>query len=92
MAKRKRKKLGNNTGDVDGRIFGNGKLVERHDDREVLTSQSENLVETRRNQGEKDTEEPHAESVDWHCGVIDAGNCCPYFWVWGFTDGQLANV
>lgn len=51
-----------------------------------LTAHGEELIEARDEDGVENTQQPHAESVDRHGGLINARDRSADFRVWRFTD------
>ena len=41
-----------------------------------------NLVQTRNQKGEENSQEPHAKGVDWHQGIINIGYSSSHFRIW----------
>jgi hypothetical protein len=50
--------------------------------RQLHTPQVKNLIQTRNKEGEENSQEPHAEGVDWHQGIINSGYSSSHFWIW----------
>ena len=56
------------------------------------TSHREELIETRDEDGVKQTQEPHAERIDWHGRISNAAHRSTHFGVGRFAEESLANA